>query len=183
MEQSTQEQSPPTALSPARLLTGHCIPGGISPADLSAGQRERQARIFQCITEFPHIKKLDDTHRTGMGHHSLLGWWHNTQLSTTLFRKIWLYNISISTSSTSGIIITRKWTNSCCVWLADLKEQGLSAAVVGRTQPHRSGTRYCCCNFGFRFIYNWREFRVNNVTESSDFIVLASVTQHNSVMW
>ena len=42
MEQSTQEQSPPTALSPARLLTGHCIPGGVSPADLSAGQRERQ---------------------------------------------------------------------------------------------------------------------------------------------
>ena len=70
--------------------------------------------------------------------------------------------------STSGI--TRKWTNIFCVWLADLKEQGLSAAVVGRTQPHRSGTRYCCCNFGFRFIldYNWREFRVNNVTEGSD---------------
>ena len=47
MEQSTQEQSPPTALSPARLLTGHSIPGGdgagrVSPADLSAGQRERR---------------------------------------------------------------------------------------------------------------------------------------------
>ena len=33
--------------------------------------------------------------------------------------------------STSGI--TRKWNNIFCVWLADLKEQGLSAAVVGRT--------------------------------------------------
>ena len=56
-------------------------------------------------------------HWHGTGHHSLLGWWHNTQLSTTLFRKIWLYNISISTSSTSGIIITRKWIISVvCDW-------------------------------------------------------------------
>ena len=59
MEQSTQEQSPPTALSPARLLTGHSIPGGdgaggVSPADLSAGQRDR-VLLSQCVTDLTNI--------------------------------------------------------------------------------------------------------------------------------
>ena len=81
-----------------------------------AGEASKNISVYYGIPAYLETR-WHSPHWHGTGHHSLLGWWHNTQLSTTLFRKIWLYNISISTSSTSGIIITRKWIISVvCDW-------------------------------------------------------------------